>query len=143
MPSFGQRSIDNLKTCHPKLIQVMQAAIIDGPDFSVICGHRSVEEQQELYAIGRTKPGKIVTHVDGIEKLSNHNHFPSLAVDIAPYPIDWDNREQFFLLAGYVMATARSLKIPLRWGADWNQNFRSGDETFIDLPHFELLPEKN
>lgn len=33
---------------------------------------RTTEEQQTKYAQGRTAPGKIVTHADGVNKLSSH-----------------------------------------------------------------------
>ena len=29
---------------------------------------------------------------------------PSRAVDVVPYPIDWDDRERFHLFAGFVIA---------------------------------------
>ncbi len=41
-------------------------------------GLRTVEEQKELYAKGRTEPGEIVTYT-----ILGSNHFQGLAVDIA------------------------------------------------------------
>lgn len=34
---------------------------------------------------------------------------------------------------------SKELKVPIRWGGDWNRNGRSDDEKFYDGPHFELL----
>jgi len=59
---------------------------------------------------------------------SKHNKYPSLAVDLAPYPINWNNKAQFIYFAGYVMRTAEILKLQgkikhsLLWGGDWNRN---------------------
>ena len=67
-----------------------------------------------------------------------HNDYPSNAVDVVPYPVDWDDRERFHLFAGFVLGIARSMGINLRWGGDWNQNFEVDDNKFDDFPHFEL-----
>lgn len=129
MAKFSTKSKERLKTCHINL-QVVLLEAIEEIDFVVLCGTRSVEEQQALYAQGRTKPGKIVTWIDGVTKKSNHNHLPSLAVDVAPYPIDWENLERFKYLAKVIKRIALENNIELRWGGDWKKN--------KDYPHFEL-----
>jgi peptidoglycan L-alanyl-D-glutamate endopeptidase CwlK len=49
--------------------------------------------------------------------------------------------------AGYVKATAEQLKKDqlichdIRWGGDWDSDTEVNDQTFIDLPHFELISE--
>ena len=68
----------------------------------------------------------------------NHNKKPSKAIDVAPYPIDWDDRERMTYFAGYVKGIAMMLGIPIRWGGDWNSNNDLKDNNFDDLPHFEL-----
>ena len=92
-------------------------------------GHRSAERQDKLFEEGRTK----VKYPNG-----RHNANPSRAVDVVPYPIDWDDRERFHLFAGFVLGIAKSMGINLRWGGDWNQNFEVDDNNFDDFPHFEL-----
>lgn len=138
MPTFGSASKVRLATCHHDLIVVMNHAIVNGPDFTILCGHRSVAEQQRLFAQGRTAPGPKVTNADGVNDLSPHNHDPSLAVDIAPYPIDWNNTGRFLILGGYVLGVAQGLGIDLRYGGDWDGDYDNKDERFSDLPHFEL-----
>ena len=71
--------------------------------------------------------------------MGRHNAKPSRAVDVAPYPIDWNDRERFHLFAGFVLGIAYSMDISLRWGGDWNQNFEVDDNQFDDFPHFELI----
>jgi peptidoglycan L-alanyl-D-glutamate endopeptidase CwlK len=61
-----------------------------------------------------------------------------MAVDVAPYPIDWNDPARFARLFGYIERIANELQIPIRWGGDWNRNWRTKDERLIDLPHIEL-----
>lgn len=133
MPSFGEVSQKELKTCHADLQAVMNEAIKHF-DFSVLEGHRNQRDQDIAYAKGNSK----VRWPNG-----NHNKSPSNAVDVAPYPIDWANteaaRQRFVYLAGYIMMSAKILNIPLRWGGDWDGDKDTRDETFRDLGHFELL----
>jgi len=133
MPRFSARSRAKLDTCHPDLQKVFEA-VIKNFDCTILTGHRSQEEQDEKFTQGLSK----VKWPD-----SKHNSVPSRAVDVAPSPIDWEDRERFTYFAGYVLATAHSMGIDLRWGGDWNQNVgthRDGlkDNRFDDLPHFEL-----
>ena len=73
---------------------------------------------------------------------SKHNSLPSLAVDAAPYPIDWNDKKRFALFAGFVLGIAATKGIRLRWGGDWNMNYITLDNRFDDLPHFELVQER-
>lgn len=138
MPAFGKTSEARLATCHPDLQRLFRE-VVKWFDCTVLEGHRSVERQQDLYASGRTKPGPILTKCDGVTVLSKHNREPSLAVDVAPYPVDWQDRDRFYFFAGFVKATALMLEIPVRWGGDWDGDTEVRDERFVDLPHWELL----
>ncbi len=136
MPNFSQRSLDRLATCHDDIQKVMNEAIKHF-DFTVLSGFRSPKEQLELYKQGRefkdgqwVKVGKTVTNVDGVNVKSNHNYSPSRAIDIAPYPIDWNNIERFEKMAVIVMQCAKQLGVELKWGGDWRLR---------DYPHFELV----
>lgn len=128
MPSFSQKSLQKLSTCHPSLQNICMSAI-EIYDFSVLCGYRGEPEQQMLFAQEKSK-----LHYPH----SKHNKTPSCAVDIAPYPIDWENKERFYLLAGIMFGIARERNIKLRWGGDWEMNWQH-KSAFIDLPHFELV----
>ena len=61
------------------------------------------------------------------------------AVDLHPYRIDWVDTRRYYYLAGAMRALARDLGIKLRWGGDWDSDGSFADQTFNDLPHFELL----
>ena len=66
-------------------------------------------------------------------------------VDIAPYPIDWEDTKRFALLAGIVIGIDSQLKqnklitYDIRWGGDWDGDNDLNDQKFNDLGHFELV----
>ena len=131
---LGTRSKNNLKGVHPDLVKVVEKAIgLTTQDFTVIEGVRTTKRQQELYAQGRTAPGNIVTNVDGVKKKSNHQVKADRyghAVDIVPYPVDWDSISKFDNIAVAMKLAACEFGVDIVWGGDW--------ENFKDYPHFEL-----
>ena len=136
MYKFSKRSQVNLATADSKLQQLFNEVIKEF-DCIVIYGHRTLEEQFELFKKGRekkdgwwTKTGKTVTNMDGFNKKSKHNYLPSKAVDVYPFPIDLDDIEAFKLLAEVVKRKAKELKIEVQWGGDWTR--------FKDYPHWEI-----
>ncbi len=131
MPSFGKESRTALDTCDPRLQKIAEKAI-EIMDFSVLEGHRTKERQDELY---NENPPKTKVQWPN----SKHNTIPSRAFDIAPYPIDWKDIRRFYILAGVIRAVAHELGIKLRWGGDWDSDDDLKDQTFNDLPHFELV----
>ena len=143
MPSFGKESSQLLKTCHTDL-QDLFKAVVKLVDCKVISGYRTTEEQQELYAQGRTKPGAIVTKTDGVTRRSKHQGLleepgVSLAVDIIPYPVDWLDKERFYFFAGFTYAMAVHMGIKVRWGGDWDGDLDLRDQSFYDLAHWEVV----
>ena len=129
MYSFSKSSQIKLSSCHRNL-QELFSEVIKVYDCTVIQGWRSNEEQNEYFRTGRSKlkAGQ-----------SKHNASPSLAVDVVPCPIDWHDYNRFYHFSGIVRGIASSLKIPIRWGGDWDSDNNFKDQTFHDLPHFELL----
>ena len=132
MPRFGKRSKERLSTCH-KDLQMVFNEVIRHVDCSVLEGHRGEDRQNSLYEEGKTK----VRYPNG-----RHNASPSNAVDITPYPVDWEDRERQTLFAGFVLGVANQMGINLRWGGDWGQDFEVQDNKFDDFPHFELKEVK-
>ena len=128
MPKFSKTSLLRLSTCDQRLQKICHE-VIKKVDFSVLCGHRTKEDQDLAYARGFSKLRY---------PRSKHNKLPSLAVDLAPWPINWNNIQRFIDLAEVFMAEAKRQKIKIRWGADWNRNGTWKDEKFRDWPHFEL-----
>lgn len=112
MAIFGRRSRQRLENVHPDLVRVLNAAI-KIVDFTIIFGYRSEEEQARLYARGRTVPGDVVTWAP--PGRSKHNREPSEAVDIAPWPIDWEDTWRFGFVAGVIQLKADELGIRVRF----------------------------
>lgn len=141
MPAFSKKSLGMLQQCHPDIQKVMTEAI-KIIDFSVTEGARTIEKQREYYKAGKSKT-------------MNSKHLPkyckeinkecSFAIDICPWPVDYNDRERFCLLAGIVLGMAKVLKdrgiikSTIRWGGDFSMNNITKDEKFSDMPHFEIL----
>ena len=121
MPKFSKTSKEKLVTCHRDL-QRLCNELIEYTDFTVICGHRTEEEQEEVYENGYS----MVPY-----PMSKHNRFPSIAVDIAPYPIDWENVERWTIFVDMVKMLADKLGINIKCGRDF--------KSFKDYPHIELV----
>jgi len=130
MPRFGKRSKQKLKGVDSRLVNVLNE-VVKYFDITVIEGLRSQERQNELVAQGKSKT-KFGKHVQG------------KAVDIAPYPIDWNARDDFHYLGGFVLGVASKMGINVRWGGDWSDSSLSKnarttkDNKFDDLVHFEI-----
>ena len=135
MPSFGKSSAANLAECHPDLRAIFNE-VIKTRDCSVICGHRNEADQNAAVLAGNSKLSF---------PKSKHNKTPSMAADVVPYPIDWEDSLRFARFAGYVEGVALMLRARgrishgIRWGGDWDQDGYSSDNSFNDLPHFELV----
>lgn len=132
MPKFGSRSTRILNTCHPDIILVAHR-VIPKFDFSVLSGQRGQHEQNQLFNDGFSKTPY---------PQSKHNKVPSWGIDIAPYPIDWDNIRRFVYLAGHWMQAAYDLAIGMRWGGDWGRSnlvVKPSGKVLRDWGHFEIL----
>ena len=115
--NLSQRSMQHLSGVHPDLIAVVKRAIqITEQDFSVIEGVRHINRQRELVA-------------KGASKTMNSRHLTGHAVDLAPYPVNWD-WEYFYPIADAMKQAAEELDVDLEWGGDW--------KSFPDGPHFQL-----
>ncbi len=133
MPRFGKRSKRNLKQCHEDL-QILFNEVIKHYDCTVICGMRGKKEQNEAYYSGRSR-------VKFPE--SKHNVNPSIAVDVVPYfsnkpHIRWEDKNKFYEFAGFVQGIATMLNIDIRYGGNWDGDDELHDQSFFDLPHYEL-----
>ena len=115
---LGTRSLQNLSGVHPDLVAVVKRAIqTTEQDFTVIEGVRNINRQREL-----VKKGASTT--------MNSRHITGHAVDMVPWPVDWEDLERFEIMSEAMKAAAEELDIPIKWGGDW--------KSFYDAPHFEL-----
>ena len=124
MPKFSAKSLERLHTCEPALQELFNA-VIEVRDCSILCGHRGKEDQDKACAAGKSQAPW---------PTSRHNCTPSAAVDVAPYPLDWNDIESFKEFGALVKEFAEARGIKIRWGGDF--------KSFKDYPHFELVEEK-
>lgn len=122
-----------------RLVDIAQEACQVLPfDVIVVEGVRTIQRQRDLYAQGRTKPGKVVTWT------MNSKHIDGLAVDLAPYDhetrqILWGDVLKFNDMIRSMLRVAAAHKVKIRSGADWNQNGVLRENRETDSPHFELV----
>ena len=109
-------------------IRDYKAAFPDGPVPFVTCTVRTNAEQAEVWAQGRTKPGKIVTWAEPGQ--SAHNVNPAMAVDLAfkskTGGCDWS--DALFNKIGRI-----AQRYGIEWGGDWCRPSR-----YQDLCHFQV-----
>lgn len=154
--SLGQRSLDELRGVHPRLVQCVQLAIQrTAVDFAVHDGLRTAKEQREYLRTGvsTTMNSKHLIQRDG------YGH----AVDLVPYvngKLRWE-WELIYPIAAAMRSAAAELRLSLIWGGVWDRSFpqtfrgsvgdmryqveqysarrrAAGKRVFIDGPHFEL-----
>ena len=77
------RSETNIATLNKKVQplarKLIEEATAQGIYVKIISGHRTYEEQNELYAQGRTKPGKVVTKAKGGHRAITISRQPSIS----------------------------------------------------------------
>ena len=125
MYRFGSKSKELLKDIDIQLIEVLNE-LIKVMDVTIIEGRRTKERQKQLLGEGKTKT-MLSKHIDG------------KAVDLAPYPIDWEDRERFHYMGGIVRGLSHCLGYKVRWGGDWDSDGEIKDNNFDDLVHIEIL----
>lgn len=135
MNNYSKASRQRLDECHPDL-QIIFEHVLPFFDHTIIKGHRGEQEQNEAFRKGHS----MVAFPN-----SKHNKKPSMAVDVLPFPVNWQDTNRMRLFAGHVIMAAHLLyeqgKIShkIRWGGDWNRNTIMTDQNFHDLPHYELI----
>jgi peptidoglycan L-alanyl-D-glutamate endopeptidase CwlK len=122
------RSEGNIATLHPRVRPFARALIEkaggQGIIIKVISAMRTYAEQDELFAQGRTKPGKIVTKAKG--GFSNHNF--GIAFDVGVFEGSTYIPES----PKYKAVGALGTDLGLEWGGNW--------KSIQDEPHFQLRP---
>jgi peptidoglycan L-alanyl-D-glutamate endopeptidase CwlK len=107
----------------------------DGHKLMVVEGLRSKERQAELFAQGRTKPGKVVTWT------LKSKHIDGEAVDCAPVKdgvIAWGRLDLFNQMGDCFEKAAKQLGISIRLGMDWDRDGKRREKGESDSPHVEL-----
>lgn len=130
MPKFSTRSKERLTTCHPDIQKVFNE-VIKHVDCTILEGIRTADTQAEYVRTGKSR----TMNSKHLEQNDGYSH----AVDVAPWPIDWSDKDRFTHFAGIVRGVALSMGITLRWGGDWDMDLSTKDHSFYDGPHYELV----
>jgi peptidoglycan L-alanyl-D-glutamate endopeptidase CwlK len=130
---FDIRTEGNIQSLLPKaqrkarqfLTEVTAKLSTDGLIFKIISGTRTYDDQNELFAHGRTKSGPVITRARGGQ--SNHNF--GVAWDIGIFRNgEYIPESELYKKAGGIGKAQR-----LEWGGDW--------ASIQDLPHFQAIAE--
>jgi peptidoglycan L-alanyl-D-glutamate endopeptidase CwlK len=132
MAKFGKESLEKLRTCDPRL-QALFAQVVLIQDCKVLEGHRSEEAQNKAFRDGKSKLKY---------PMGRHNKTPSIAADVVVFPVDFSETplavRRHYWFAGIVQGVAAQMKIPVRWGGNWD-GADLENQSFNDLVHWELV----
>lgn len=108
----------------PYARSLVHKATAAGINIKIISGLRTYEEQDALYAQGRTTSGKKVTNAKGGQ--SNHNF--GIAFDIGVF----EGSKYLDDSPKYKTIGILGAELGLEWGGNW--------KSIVDQPHFQLRP---
>lgn len=123
MSKYGNKSKERLELAHPDLQKIANDLILL-MDVSILCSYRDESEQNAAYSEGKSQ-------LKWPE--SKHNVSPSMAIDIVPYPVDWNDLERFEQMCVLIESLAHINNVKIRLGRDFS---------FKDYSHVELIDEE-
>ena len=130
MWTWGVTSSERLAGVNEKLVNVLSLARLKGcPELTIppYGGARTLSEQTALMGHGTSWTLNSKHRVD--EKNHTAGRDRAAAVDVAPWPIDWEDVVRFQVAAAFILAAGMRLGVELEWGGLWRQK---------DWGHFEL-----
>ncbi|MCY1397449.1 D-alanyl-D-alanine carboxypeptidase [compost metagenome] len=113
-----------LPEVRPYARALVQKAGAAGIRIRIISGLRTYQEQDKLYAKGRTAPGSVVTNA----KAGQSNHNFGIAFDIGVF----EGTKYLGDSPKYKAIGALGMDLGLEWGGNW--------KTIVDQPHYQLRP---
>lgn len=134
MDSVTQNRIQLL---HPKLrdevtflVNQANAQLTKHSEVRIVQALRTIEEQNELYAQGRTKAGKKVTNAKGGQSFHNYGLALDFALLIDDKEISWDLKKDWDgdKIADWMEVVSVFKRAGWEWGGTWK---------FKDNPHFQ------
>jgi peptidoglycan L-alanyl-D-glutamate endopeptidase CwlK len=140
---LSKLSLSRLVGLNANLEAVVKRAIeITEQDFMVVEGVRSKEQCFINYGKGRTVdqckakgvPAQYaqpkLAKVTWLNNPLSSKHVTGKAVDLVPYPVDWNDLSKFKKIAVAMKQAAKELNVSMDWGGDWTSS--------KDYPHFEI-----
>ncbi|NJM79852.1 MAG: M15 family metallopeptidase [Flavobacterium sp.] len=129
---------ERIKKLHPlvrkevvKIIKACDTALTGKAKIRITQGLRTFEEQDALYAIGRTKPGKKVTNAKAGQSIHNYGFAVDICLIIDGKVASWDTVKDWD--NDKTADWYECVKIFAKYGWEWGGNWKK----FKDLPHFD------
>lgn len=148
---LSKLSLSRLEDVHTDLVKVVKRAIeISQQDFMVVEGIRTKEQCYINFGKGRTAaqcttkgvPARYaqpqLSKVTWLTNPLSSKHVTGKAVDLVPYPVNWDDVSKFDQIAKAMFGAAKELDLSIRWGADWDNDGNYREKGEYDSPHFEI-----
>ncbi|MBK1884116.1 M15 family metallopeptidase [Luteolibacter pohnpeiensis] len=136
---IDDRSLSVIQTLDPKaqsdfmrFLRLAKAtAATLGCDYIFIGGNRTWEEQDALFAKGRTAPGEIVTKARGGYSMHNFGIAADAGVFIGgTYLDDGSTAQQELASKVHRAVSMNAAECGLEWGGNW--------KTIVDQPHYQI-----
>ena len=157
--NYGATSLTRLATAHDELQRLMKRVGENFPN-TILEGERTVEQQEKNVAKGvsQTMNSKHVrTPAEAVDAAPDPLSWPQAAKLLSRIEtvagqltneqgaeimalVEGYVREvsRWYYFGGFVLGTAEEMEIDIRWGGDWDSDRKLEDQTFHDLPHFEV-----
>lgn len=135
---MDQITLERIQKLHPKvrdeikqLIEQANKVIASNITIRIVQGLRTIDEQNALYAQGRTAPGKIVTKAKGGSSFHNYGLAIDFAFLVDGKEISWDITKDWDgdRIADWLEVVQIFIKAGWTWGGSW--------KSIKDNPHFE------
>lgn len=156
---YGARSLERLGTTVDPLQRLMKRVGENFPN-TILEGERTVEQQEKNVAKGVSKTmnskhvrspaeavdaapdplewpqsGKLQSRIESVAGQLTDEQETEIMALVGEYVKDV---ARWYYFGGFVLGTAEEMDIDIRWGGDWDGDRDLDDQSFDDLPHFEV-----
>jgi len=157
--NYGRRSLERLATAHELLQHLMKRVGVHFPN-TILEGGRTGGQQAKNVAKGVSKTmnskhvrspaeavdaapdplgwpqaGKLKARIERVTGQLTDEQKVEVLTLVGEYTKDV---ARWYYFGGFVLGTAQELGIDIRWGGDWDGDRDLDDQSFDDLPHFEV-----
>jgi len=114
-----------------KIIEECDEALTGKAKVRITQGLRTIEEQNLMYAQGRTLPGKKITNAKGGQSIHNYGFAVDICLIIDEKTASWETKKDWDndKIADWYECVKIFAKHGYEWGGNW--------KTFKDMPHFQ------
>lgn len=131
-------TLQKIEELHPivrdevkKIIEECDNALSGNAKVPITQGLRTFQQQEKLYAQGRTLPGKKVTNAKSGQSIHNYGFAVDICLIIDGKSASWDTAKDWD--GNRISDWNECVKIFSKYGWEWSGSWK----TFKDLPHFQ------